>query len=234
MDEVKPQDHWTTVGAIKAARALIKAADDLSFAAQITGGTAGRDEALCLAVIHWAAERDKQKQVLRIIELEGHDPEVGVGFELCPMPKMQEDHSEDVLHTVTPADREAYLALNMLPADDAAALADAQPAQDVDALVEENKRLRAMLNPQWFYADGYSSEDCHDSPYEVIEYLDMEPGAHVVQIDCAGPMPSIWCAVRVRTDEEMDADETDDRVEFTEHMTEEAARTALANYRSKP
>lgn len=79
-----PQDHWTVVGAIKAARALIKAADDLSFAAQITGGTAGRDAALCAAIAQWTAERDKQKQVLRIIELEGNDPANGAGFELIP------------------------------------------------------------------------------------------------------------------------------------------------------
>ena len=82
-EELKnPQDHWTVVGAIKAARALIKVADDLSFAAQITGRTEGRDAALCAAIAQWAAERDKQKQVLRIIELEGmlklaHDVLVG-------------------------------------------------------------------------------------------------------------------------------------------------------------
>lgn len=75
-----PQDHWTVVAAIKAARSLAKAGDDLSFAAQITGGTAGRDAALCAAIALWTAERDKCKQALRIIELEGHDPEIGAGI----------------------------------------------------------------------------------------------------------------------------------------------------------
>jgi hypothetical protein len=74
-----PQDHWTVVGAIKSARALIKAADDLCFAAETSGGVAGRDAALCAAIAQWAAERDKQKQVLRIIELEGDEPEIGAG-----------------------------------------------------------------------------------------------------------------------------------------------------------
>lgn len=91
----------------------------------------------------------------------------------------------------------------------------------------ENAKLRNMLVPQWFYADGYSSEDCQDSPDEVLENIDLKPGKHVVSVDCAGPMPKIWCAVRVLTDEEMDALETDDRVSFTEHDSEDAARQAL-------
>lgn len=99
----------------------------------------------------------------------------------------------------------------------------------IDALREENARLRKMLVPQWFYADGYSSEDCHDSPCEVIEYLDLNPGKHVISVDCAGPMPSIWCAITVLTDEQMDEQETDDRVVFTEHASEEEARQALGD-----
>ena len=94
-------------------------------------------------------------------------------------------------------------------------------------LREEAKRLRKMQVPQWFYAAGYSSEDCQDSPDEVIECLDLKPGKHVVSVDCAGPMPSIWCAVTVLTDEQMDEQETDDRVVFTEHASEEEARQAL-------
>ncbi len=91
----------------------------------------------------------------------------------------------------------------------------------------ENAKLRKMLVPQWFYADGYSSEDCQDSPDEVLEYLDLKPGKQVSSVDCAGPMPKSWCAVRVLTDDEMDALETDDRVSFTEHDSEQAARQAL-------
>ena len=94
-------------------------------------------------------------------------------------------------------------------------------------LREENARLRKMQVPEWFYADGYSSEDCQDSPDEVIECLDLRPGKHVVSVNCAGPMPSIWCAVTVLTDEQMDEQETDDRVAFTEHASEEEARQAL-------
>jgi hypothetical protein len=75
----RPQEHWTVVGAIKSARALIEAGNDLCFAAETSGGTAGRDAALYAAIAQWAAERDKQKQVLRIIELEGDSPEIGAG-----------------------------------------------------------------------------------------------------------------------------------------------------------
>lgn len=103
----------------------------------------------------------------------------------------------------------------------------AEPVAEIERLREENERLRKMLVPQWFYADGYSSEDCNDSPHEVIEYLDLKPGKHVVSVDCAGPMPSIWCAVTVLTDEQMDEQETDDRVAFTEHASEDQARAAL-------
>jgi len=95
-------------------------------------------------------------------------------------------------------------------------------------LREENQRIRKMLVPEWFYQDGYGSEDCQDSPDEVVENMDLKPGRHVVSVDCAGPMPSIWCTVHVRTDEEMDALETDDRVELVEHASEDAARQALA------
>jgi len=74
-----PQDHWTVKAAIQAARTAIKAGDDLSLMAQISSGTAGRDDGLCAAIAHWTAERDKVGQMLRIIELEGGDPEIGAG-----------------------------------------------------------------------------------------------------------------------------------------------------------
>ncbi|MFT4056880.1 MAG: hypothetical protein QM681_20410 [Novosphingobium sp.] len=92
----------------------------------------------------------------------------------------------------------------------------------------EIERLRKMFVPQWFYADGYSSEDCNDSPAEVIEYLDLEPGKHVIQIDCAGPMPSIWCAVHVLTGAEKDALDSDDDQVVTEFDSKEAAEAAIA------
>lgn len=79
--EAKPQDHWTAKGAIASARALIEAGNKLCLMAETSGGTAGRDDGLVDAINHWAAERDKHKQVLRIIELEGHEPEIGAGYE---------------------------------------------------------------------------------------------------------------------------------------------------------
>ena len=99
---------------------------------------------------------------------------------------------------------------------------------EIQRLRGEVEKLRKSMIPQWFYADGYSSEECHDSPDEVIEYLDLKPGKHVVKVDCASPLPSIWCAVHIRTEQEMDALDTDDCVEFTEHYSEDEARAALA------
>ncbi len=82
--EARPQDHWTAKGAIASARALIEAGNKLCLMAETSGGTAGRDDGLVDAINHWAAERDKHKQVLRIIELEGHEPEIGAGYESLP------------------------------------------------------------------------------------------------------------------------------------------------------
>lgn len=80
----KPQDHWTVRAAINSARALIEAGNNLCLMAETSGGTAGRDDAMASAIDHWAAERDKHKWGLRIIELEGHDPEVGAGYISLP------------------------------------------------------------------------------------------------------------------------------------------------------
>lgn len=101
-------------------------------------------------------------------------------------------------------------------------------------LKAEVERLREALaaartaaqTPQWFYHPDYT-EVCQFSPWDVIDYYDPEPGKHVLEVECARPLPSIWCAVHVRTQEEMDALETDDRVVFSEHPTEEDARAAL-------
>lgn len=89
---------------------------------------------------------------------------------------------------------------------------------------EENDRLRKLALGEWFYpADGYESERCHYSPDEVIDYLDLEPGEHVVEVNVATSLPSIWCAVHVTDDE--DADE---RYTFTEHPSEDEARAFLS------
>lgn len=78
-----PQQHWTVVGAIKSARDLIEAGNALSFAVRYTGQTSDREPALCAAAAQWDAECAKQKQALRIIELEGNEPGIGAGFELA-------------------------------------------------------------------------------------------------------------------------------------------------------
>lgn len=122
---------------------------------------------------------------------------------------------------------EKQRAIKITAAQEAIAAARRERDAEKAALEAENQKLRQMLVPQWFYADGYFSEECCDSPDEIIECLDLAPGRHIVSVDCAGPMPSIWCAVHVRTDEEMDAEQTDERVTFTEHQTKDAALAAI-------
>ena len=97
---------------------------------------------------------------------------------------------------------------------------------DHAALIAENKALREELRkamtPSWFYHPDYT-EYCMWSPYEVVdEQYDPEPGDHVFEVECAKPLPSIWCAVRVTADEDADG-----RFTLTEHPTEDAARQAL-------
>lgn len=104
---------------------------------------------------------------------------------------------------------------------------DGQDDRESSMLQAEVERLRRLTAGQWFYADGYDGEACCFSPAEVLDNLDLKPGRHVVRVDVATPLPSIWLAVHVRTNEEMDADETDDREAFTEHATEAEATTAL-------
>lgn len=96
------------------------------------------------------------------------------------------------------------------------------------AELDATREALAKFKPEWFYNDGYSSEVCHHSPAEAIDELYLDAGEHVVSVDCAGPYPSIWCAVHVLTDEEMDQLETDDRIIMTEHTSEAEARATLA------
>lgn len=107
-----------------------------------------------------------------------------------------------------------------------AALALSAPVVEgeVQELREEVTRLRKVAAPLWFYpADGHESDHCMWSVEEVIDYADLPPGNHVVEVNAATPLPSIWCAVRVTADE--DADE---RYTFTPHATADAARAALS------
>ncbi|MGE4307332.1 MAG: hypothetical protein AB7E24_25270 [Novosphingobium sp.] len=97
-------------------------------------------------------------------------------------------------------------------------------AARIEQLEAENARLLKLTAGQWFYpGGGHDSDRCMWSPDEVIDWLDLEPGNHVVEVDVATPLPAIWCAVHVTDDE--DADE---RFTFTEHESEEAALAALA------
>ena len=89
----------------------------------------------------------------------------------------------------------------------------------IEALEAELAKAKV---PQWFYHPDYT-EGCEFSPWDVIDgRYDPEPGDHVFEIECARPLPSIWCAVRVTADP--DADE---RFTFTEHSSEAEAHKAL-------
>ena len=96
--------------------------------------------------------------------------------------------------------------------DMAAQLAEAQ---------REIERLRKALEPQWFYIDGWE-ENCLFSIYDAIDLADFEPGYHLLEVSTATPRPTIWCAVHVTDD-----DDVDDRFTFTEHASEAEARAAL-------
>lgn len=92
-------------------------------------------------------------------------------------------------------------------------------ATRIEALEAELAKAKV---PQWFYHPDYT-EVCEFSPWDVIDgRYDPEPGNHVFEIECARPLPSIWCAVRVTADP--DADE---RFTFTEHSSEAEAHKAL-------
>ena len=113
-------------------------------------------------------------------------------------------------------------------------LADAQ-AQENAELRAENERLRKMMQPEWFYAaDGYESEACRWSVGEVLneDYFSDLPktGQHVVEINVATALPSIWAAVRFNcTCPDPDDCECDNDMIVTEHASEAEARAALGD-----
>lgn len=99
---------------------------------------------------------------------------------------------------------------------------------ELETLRKENAELREQLRkamqPQWFYHPDYY-EYCRFDPSEVIDDCDFGFGKHVVEVACAKPLPSIWCAVHVLTSIEKEQLKTDDdwlSVEF------EAEAEALA------
>jgi hypothetical protein len=96
--------------------------------------------------------------------------------------------------------------------------------EEFDRVVDE---LRKAKQASWFYHPDHT-EYCQYSPHEVVDdYYDPEPGKHVFEIECARPLPSIWCAVHCLTEDEQETMGTDERFVLTEHPTEEEARQAL-------
>lgn len=108
--------------------------------------------------------------------------------------------------------------------------ANAAKRASLDEARAEIARLREALDkarqPTWFY-DANEPETCLYSPEEVVDFMDPKPGKHVFEVECATSLPSIWCAVEVLTDEQMDERETDDRFIIREFSTEAEARAAL-------
>jgi hypothetical protein len=96
------------------------------------------------------------------------------------------------------------------------------------ALREAHDQLAKARTPQWFYHPDYT-ERCEYGPWDVIEAYDLEPGKHVVEIQTARPLPSIWSVVHVLTDAEKDAMETDEAWVVQDFATEAEARATLAS-----
>lgn len=125
---------------------------------------------------------------------------------------------EDNSHDLTLSIRERTIAGDQA----AAAIIAADRAELVERVKVLEEELRKANLPIWFYHPDHA-EVCQWSPQEVVdEYYDPKPGDYVFEVECARPLPSVWCAVRVTSDE--DADE---RFTLTEHPTEELARAAL-------
>lgn len=105
-------------------------------------------------------------------------------------------------------------------------------------LLDERDSLRKQLQPEWFYLDaGYESDSCRFDVFEVLEedYFWDRPktGEHVVEIDVATRLPSIWAAVRFQCDcEDKDDCECDNEMIVTQHSSEAEARAALTGGQS--
>ena len=102
-------------------------------------------------------------------------------------------------------------------------LAEVEAERDGLRAIVEKHQKRA----EWFYVTEYEQNECEMSIDDVLDRMDLGIGSHVICVDVAAPLPSIWCAVRILSDDEADAQETDDRTVFTEHATEVEARAAL-------
>lgn len=96
-----------------------------------------------------------------------------------------------------------------------------EQADLIGRLLSEVERLNKLLNPQWFYIDGWE-EKCLFSTDEAIDLADFEAGYHILEVSTATSCPTIWCAVKVTDD-----DDADERFTFTEHASEAEALAAL-------
>ncbi|MGI4744937.1 MAG: hypothetical protein ACRYGI_11575 [Janthinobacterium lividum] len=87
----------------------------------------------------------------------------------------------------------------------------------------------ALREGEWFYPEGdHSSDESRFSPDEVIDYaLEGESVSRVVCIERAASLPSVYAAVRVWTDAEKDARQSDDDYDYTLFATHEEAQAAL-------
>lgn len=113
------------------------------------------------------------------------------------------------------------------PPTDTLARLQCERDQAVEALRELQEQLAKAQSPQWFYHPEYT-DICEFGPWEVIESYDLKPGKHVVEIQTARPLPSIWSVVHVLTNAEKDEMETDDAWMVQDFTTEAEARAALA------
>lgn len=166
-----------------------------------------------------------------IEETEGHDPgpyriggPTGAGWSII-------SGGKHVGSAMGKANTGLFLAAPDLRAT-VAALADLAEAQ-----AQEIARLRKLLTPEWFYpADRYDSEYCCHDVNEVLEehYFWGRPktGQHVVEINAATRLPSIWAAVRFKCEcDDPDDCDCDNDMIATEHASEADARAALGDTR---
>lgn len=114
---------------------------------------------------------------------------------------------------------------------DAASALTNEAARRIEQLERE---LAQIKSGQWFYpADGYESESCFYSPSEVLEEVYFwdraKSGAHLVEINVATSLPSIWtlvtfdCQCNVRDDCDCDCDNNMVVQQFSSKAEAEAA-----------
>lgn len=113
---------------------------------------------------------------------------------------------------------------------------DTDPLDIADRLATHSPAPMAVSleDGEWFYPEGdHSSDECRFSVDEVIDdALNGLDSDRVVCIERAVSLPAIYAAVRVWTDAEKDARESDDDYDYTLFATADEARAALAAHPS--